>query len=115
MRINPSKSKIMIMNGKGMKCKFMYKNEELEIVEEFVYLGVKLTSDGKFKIKEQFLLGKAKKAEFMLDKYIVRYKFHPLHVLKLFEILIITILNYCSEVWGFEECKLLETYHLKFI
>ena len=116
LKVNVNKSKVMVINGqKSENTIFLFDNEELETVSDFIYLGVKVTNDGKYNVNENFLLGKAKKAEFVMDRYIAKYKFDPIHIMNMFEILIVSILNYCSEVWGNNACHLLEKYHLGFL
>ena len=60
------------------------------------------------------LLEQAKKASFSVIRKIRKLGL-PIDVqLKLFDTMIVPILLYGSEVWGFENCEVIEAYHFKF-
>jgi hypothetical protein len=51
LNINLDKSKLMIFTPSGKVSptwKFLFRNENLEIVKSYKYLGITFTSDGKF-------------------------------------------------------------------
>ena len=61
------------------------------------------------------LAGQALKAIFKLNKYL--YKFTAIsvkHKLELFDKLVVPILNYGSEVWGFHNGNAIERIHMQF-
>ena len=61
------------------------------------------------------LAGQALKAIFTLNKYLIKFSSLKVsHVLDLFYRLIAPILNYSSEVWGFQKSKDIEVVHLHF-
>ena len=92
---------------------FIFDNTALEIVGKFTYLGVVFTSGGSFTEAQNTLAGQARKALFIVEKYI--YKFTTLstsHMIDLFDKLILPILNYCSEVWGFIPAHTIENVYI---
>lgn len=116
--VNTSKSNVMVFRKGGMlprNLEFSFDNTILEIVNKFTYLGVVFTPGGSFTETQNMLAGQARKALFMLDKYI--YRFTTLttsHLIELFDKLILPILNYCSEIWGFVPANIIERVHLQF-
>lgn len=73
------------------------------------------TTGGSFKETQNTLAGQARKALFSLEKYV--YKFTTLtlnQMIDVFDKLILPILNYCSEVWGFIQANAVERVHLLF-
>jgi len=94
---------------------FHYGNSNIEIVREFVYLGIVFMTSGSFSEAQNTLAGQALKALFKLNKYLHRFTYIPVkHKLDLFDKLIGPILNYGSEVWGFHSGKALDRVHLQF-
>ena len=80
---------------------FTFDNTVLEIVSKFTYLGVVFTPGGSFAEAQNTLSGQARKALFLLEKYV--YKFTTItvsHMIDLFDKLIFPILNYCSKYGG---------------
>ena len=88
----------------------MYNGIEIEIVSQYSYLGVLFTSGGSCLQTQKMLAGQALKAIFTHNRYL--YKFPSLRIshvlLDLFDRLIAPILNYSSEVWGFQKSKDIE-------
>ena len=91
-----------------------FNGEALETVEEFSYLGVKFNFNGKFLKTKKFLIEQARKAMFALLRK-AKQMCLPVDIqLHLFDTLVLPILLYSSEVWGFEDLKMVESFHLKF-
>ena len=118
LKVNTSKTKVMVFRKAGLlprNLEFIFDNTVLEIVGKFTYLGVVFTSGGSFIEAQNTLAGQARKALFIVEKYI--YKFTTLstsHMIDLFDKLILPILNYCSEVWGFIPAHTIERVHLQY-
>ena len=112
------KTKILIFKRGGRLSRnliFTFDNREIEVVSKFNYLGVVFTTGGSFVETHNALSGQAMKAIFKLKSYL--YKFTNLsivHMLDLFDKLILPILNYGSEVWGFTNVNKIERVHLQF-
>jgi len=119
LTVNINKTKVMIFRKGGRKHKnfrFFYGNEELEIVDRFTYLGITFSSSGTFNKTFDALGGQALKAVFKLKKYLSKFTYiKPSHIISLFDKLILPILLYGSEVWGFSRADSLEKIHLHFL
>ena len=95
---------------------FYYDGAELEIANKFVYLGVTFTTGGSFHETQNCLAGKGLKAIFKMNKYL--YQFTDIsikHRLDLFDKLIVPILCYGADVWGFIQAPAIERVHLRFL
>ena len=120
--MNGSKTKITIFGEKvkdQSKYSFKYKDEELEIVNCFKYLGVTFNQNGSFKDCIEDLKKQATRSMYAL---IAKSRRHGLPVdiqLELFDMLVAPILLYGSEVWGFDkaaiECEKLHRKYIKFV
>ena len=87
---------------------FYYDGAELEIVT--------FTTGGSFHETQNCLAGKGLKAIFKMNKYL--YKFTNIsikHKLDLFDQLIVPILCYGADVWGFIKAPAIERVHLRFL
>ena len=101
LTINTNKTKVIIFNKGGHKMskfKFLVNSEELEIVQNYCYLGLIFSSCSSFTEACKNLVSKASKAFFKLTQLNVKEKV-PV-ALKLFDSLVTPILSYASEVWG---------------
>ena len=113
LTVNAEKSKIMIFNKRGrlLKESFNIKGEDLEVVQSFTYLGVKITASGSFTPAIKELSDKAKKAMMPLFKTIAQFKLPFKLAMKLFHTFIEPIAMYNAENWGcftekqIEKCK----------
>ena len=109
LKVNVDKTKIMVFRKGGVlprNLKFYYNDQQLEIVNKFRYLGVVFTAGGSFSECQNTLAGQAQKAIFQLNKYLYKFTFlSPRHKLELFDKLILPILNYGGEVWGFSQAN----------
>ena len=107
LKVNVQKSKIVIFSrGRILQnVHFYYNGTELEIVNDFSYLGVIFSRTGNF--------SKAKAAMYDIIR---KGKLHNLSVeclLDLFDKVVKPILLYGSEVWGFGDNRVIERVHLK--
>ena len=115
-KVNTNKSKVMFFS-KGrlpINLNFKMNNMELEIVSEFIYLGTMFQRTVSFKKNKINLTEKASKAMYdILNKGRV----HNLSVscqLDLFDTIIIPMLTYGSEIWGYVNIDLLVKVHEQF-
>ena len=84
-------------------------------MKKFTYLGIVFSSGGSFSETFKTLSGQSLKAIYKLQSYL--YKFTDIsvvHKLELFDKLILPILNYGSEVWGYNKADCVEKVHLSF-
>ena len=80
----------------------------------YKYLGVALKLNGPFSEHINKIKEKANKAYFSLISKSKEWGgFQPRLFLYSFDHTIVPILNYASEIWGFEECSKVETLNLK--
>ena len=114
--VNKSKTKIVIFGArKNCNFSFSFDNSPLEIVDSYKYLGLFFTKSRSFLTARKHLMEQAKKAMRML---LMRIKnlYLPVDLqLKLFDQTVLPILTYGCEVFGFENCGLLETVHTQFL
>ena len=115
--INPLKSKVVVFSrGKVRKLPtFRLNGEELEIVFDFNYLGVCLNYNNSFKKAISKQVNQARRALQAL-----RSKSDTLNLpfdvqWHLFDHMVVPILLYGSEVWGFESCEMIDVFHRRFI
>ena len=92
-----------------------YNNTKLDIVNKFTYLGVTLSSTGKCYQSQKALADQARRAIYSLHSL---FDVVPLQIsekLKLFDSMIMPILNYGAEVWGLHKAPDIEKVYLKFL
>ena len=108
MEINHEKTKIMIFEKSFAKKQtpiFHINEKVLETTQEYTYLGVKLTHNGKFTIAVKQLAEKALRAINITRKSLNIHALPPKLAIKIFDRVISPILLYNSEVWGaFSNC-----------
>ena len=118
LTVNSTKTKVMIFRKGGrinQNLRFLYKNNVLEIVTKFKYLGVLFTSGASFTEMDKMLSGQALKAIFKMNKFLFKFTdLQPKHTLELFDKLILPIFNYAAEVWGFNRGVHVERIHTGF-
>ena len=121
LKINVDKTKI-IRFAKRLSRKnpnnqydFWLNGEKVEVVEEYVYLGTTVSYNGKYKkaIKKQ--VTQAKRALFGLKSKKEMYDLPFDIVLDLFDKMILPILLYGCEIWGYEELECIEVFYRKFL
>jgi hypothetical protein len=103
MEVNTKKTKIMIFQEHQSKIQnlhFHIGSKNLDIVQEYTYLGLKLTPNGKFSLAQQQLSEKALHALFKIRKNLDFHKLSPKIATKIFDSIITPILLYNSEIWG---------------
>ena len=117
LTVNLDKTKIIIFS-RGLIRKhrnFTYAGEIIEVVREYIYLGVTLSYNNSFNnaINRQVTL--ARKAHYSFISKVNKLNL-PLDIqLKLFDKLIVPILTYGCEVWGISNLSKIELFHRKFI
>ena len=93
----------------------MYGNANIEVVNNFNYLGTCFNYTGTFCLNQEILLGKGLKALNLFVHKLKKYCISPKILFQLFDAFVGSILSYGCEVWGFTKCKNIETIHLKFL
>ncbi len=80
-----------------------YNINNIEIVKGYTYLGVNISSNGKFSSHKDNLKAKTRRSIFATRKYLDFSKLSINTINKLFEALFLPILLYCSEVWSIND------------
>lgn len=117
LTVNASKTKVVVFSRGKIKKKpvFTYGDHVLEIAEDYNYLGTLYNYNAKFQkaIKKQVdqgrramfgLIAKCKKLNLPIDIQI-----------ELFDQLVLPVLLYGSEVWGFEKITMIENFYTRFL
>ena len=77
LEVNIGKTKIVVFRKRGkIKAtdKWYFNNSEIEVVDNFSYLGVILNYTGSFHLNNQWLVGKALKAMHILGNDVLKYQ-----------------------------------------
>lgn len=118
LKINVNKTKVIVFRKGGnldRSAKFSFNGEQIEIIKSFSYLGIIFTQGGSFSETQAHLAEKAQKAIFKLNKYLYNFPNVSIkHRLDLFDKLILPILNYACEVWGFHKACNVERIHTQY-
>ena len=103
INVKLKKTKVHIFKKSGRKSKdvsFSINNCLIEIVQEYTYLGVKITSSGSFDLCQKALAEKSLNAFYKIHKQL-NFSSLPLKsAQKIFDAAIVPILTYGCEVWG---------------
>ncbi|MEW8547414.1 MAG: reverse transcriptase family protein, partial [Candidatus Thiodiazotropha sp.] len=117
LKVNTNKTKIMIFSGGRIpkNQKFYFKGQEIEIVNEYKYLGIFLARSGSFLKAKKHIVEQANNALFSLQRKI-RFLNLPIDMqFDLFNKMIKPILLYGCELWGFGNIDSIERVQLKFL
>lgn len=117
LTVNVEKTKIVVFRKGGVLGQndhWFYAGQELEIVNNFTYLGIVFSSGGSFMQNTKTLCGKALKAMHQLLQLIKEIETPIAITLKLFDSLVASVLHYGCEVWGFLNAECIERVHRKF-
>ena len=94
--------------------KWTYNGQNIEVVNDFNYLGTVFNYTGNFNLNKEYITGKALKSMNLLLYKTKEFDLKPYTVLQLFDAFVAPVLNYGVEFWGFTKSKELERIHLKF-
>lgn len=81
-------------------CNFRIGNEVIDVVQNYTYLGTRITSSGNFAPSLEHLRQKALHALFSLRRHTDLNNLKPSLACKIFDSMISPNLTYNSEVWG---------------
>ena len=116
LEVNVNKSKIIIFSKRKSRSNFEFKlqHETIEVVDSFSYLGIFFKYNGCFSESRKKLVNQAHTSLFSIYKSI-RNQNIPIDLqLKIFDAMVERILLYGSEIWGYENIKIIEQVHLGF-
>lgn len=114
--VNTAKSKVMICSrGKVRNIpNFVLAGTHLEVVFDYMYLGVKFNYNGKFTKAKTYVYERASRSMFALLKKASKLVL-PIDIqLHLFDSVVAPVLLYGSEVWACEDLSGIEKLHLRF-
>ena len=103
LAINIDKTKAMIFNKSGrlIRRNFKYKNEKIETVREYKYLGFLLVPSGSIMHGINDLKSRGNKAFFQIKNKMGEYfRLKPKITIKLFNTLVKPVLLYMADLWG---------------
>lgn len=109
LTVNVNKTKMLtIRNGnkQGKNENWIYNGAQIEVVNNFQYLGLFICYNGKWSLHQNKMLEKASKALMVIRRKIYLYKNFPAKVLlNMFKMMVLPILLYGKEIWGLEKCE----------
>ena len=126
LKVNTKKSNVVIFSGNGQnkyKGNFKYENEILNIVDRQTYLGLEMTSSGRYTYAREILSKKAYKVLATIKRFLSNSDTSAISIKnKLFDALVKPILLYGCEIWGPEilsykthfDKSTIEQVHIKF-
>ena len=85
---------------KSTDIKFNIGSESIEIVQEYTYLGTRLTPTGNFTLALEHLKEKALHTFSIIRKRTILNKLNPNIASQIFDTMVFPISSYNSEVWG---------------
>ena len=117
LSVNVEKTKIVIFGKSKWKGEqiFKYDGNIIIVEDSFKYLGVILNYNGSFVKHKKHVIDQSQKSMFALLRR-SRQLDLPIDLqLELFDSLIMPILLYGCEIWGFENITMIEKIHLKYL
>ena len=117
LKINLTKTKVIIFSrGKIRNLpEFFYGTEKVEIVDDYIYLGVTINYNGSFTKAIEKQIGQARKAMFSMITKARRLQLPVDIQLELFEKTVVPVLLYGCEVWGCGNTSDLEVFYRSFL
>ena len=106
----------MFSQGKVKKHPvFLFGNDQLDVVSDYVYLGTKFNYNGSFNKAIAKQVNQAKRALYSLKTKALKLNLPVDIQCELFDKMIVPILLYGCEVWGFQKLDAIESFHKKFL
>ena len=119
LSVNVAKTQCVAFKKNGRIARgdvWTYRGERLPTVNQFKYLGFMFGSSGKHNKGMDALLNQSQRALFNLKTCLYNNTGLSIHIkLQLFKSLIIPILTYSSEIWGYKHCVKMDTLFLGFL
>lgn len=116
LNVNYSKTKIVIFGArKTNKFNFTLGGNNIEIVDNYKYLGIFFSKTRTFFKARKHLVDQARKAMHLLYKRIRKLNLPVDLQLQIFDHTILPILLYGSELWGYENTDIIERIHTEFL
>lgn len=106
---------MIFVNGRSTHINLKIYDQPIEVVDSFRYLGISLFKNGNFNRSQKLI---AQHASFSLNKLFQIFNNTELpfnQKVKLFDVLVGSVLNFCSEIWGMHPATDIEMIHVKFL
>ncbi len=117
LQVNSSKTKVVIFSRSRLDTNdmsFKYDGEKLNIVTDFQYLGIIFSCKGNCNAAKAHIVQQARKAMFIVIRKARKLNL-PIDIqLELFDSMVMPILLYGTEIWGYENCNVIENFHMQF-
>ena len=117
LTLNVDKTKIVIFrNGGNIKENenWVYDGKEIQIVNQFSYLGMLFNYNGKFNETQKYIADQGRKAYFAILSKLKNHYFNIQTLCSVFDTYVDSILSYSSEIWGFHKAYDVEKIHINF-
>jgi len=117
LTVNTNKTKIVVFRNGGRTRdseKWFFNGCQLEVVNEFIYLGVLFFYTSKFARTQKRFAEQGRKALFSIMNVCNKNFFNIETMLAVFDTYVNSILSYGSEVWGFHLAQDVEKVHIQF-
>ena len=116
LEVNPAKTKVVVFSKRKVKEKpaFTYNGENIAVVDDFVYLGVIFTHNASFVKHKRHLLEQGRKAMFSVLRKTKKLNLPVDMQLQMFDCMVVPILLYGAEVYGYEKSEIIESLFLQF-
>ena len=117
LTVNTSKTKIVIFSRVRVQeyPAFLFGHDHIEVVDDYTYLGTVFNFNGSFKKAIEKQINQGRRAYYALLSKIRKLQLPVDIAFELFNQLIVPILTYGCEVWGFMDLSQLEIFQRKFI
>ena len=106
---------MVFSKGPTPKNVFYFHDNVIESVKEFKYLGIIFSRSGSFCKAKKHLYEQAQKAMYGVIRKIRQFNLPLECQLDLFDKIVVPVLLYGCEIWGFESLDIIERIHLKFL
>lgn len=103
-----------ISKGPLPKNVFYYNKVAIENVKDFKYLGIIVSRTGSFPKAKKHLCEQAQKAIYSVIRKIRQFNLPVDCQFELFDKIVVPVLLYGCEIWGYENIEVIERVHLKF-
>ncbi len=117
LTVNCSKTKIVVFNrGRSLlNYNFQFDGKDIEIVDEYKYLGITFNCNGRFRSGQLHLVEQAKKAMYSVIGT-SRNLDLPVEIqLEKYNSMVSPVQMYAAEVWGYNVIRDMELLHTKFL
>lgn len=110
--LNVAKTKVMVFRKGGRPAlyeKWFFDSYPLEVVSQYVYLGVLFSSSGLFVLTKKYFIKRARMAMGSMWPILINSKLNSIKIyMKLFRSLIFSVLTYGSAIWAVNHYNELE-------